>query len=152
MRSDMPIHSRLDDIPIGAENAITRKNLAALWNVNDREARRIVADLRTIDDGTDYVIVSVSRDSGYYRTQNVTEINHFVNETSKPSPALTALKPDKSAAAETFQPGDQVKHVTFGVGTILSSKPMGGDILYEIAFEKVGTKKLMATYARLTKV
>ena len=79
-------------------------------------------------------------------------INHFVNETSKPSPALTALKPEKSAAAQTFQPGDQVKHVTFGVGTILSSKPMGGDILYEIAFEKVGTKKLMATYARLTKV
>ena len=74
---------RLDDIPIGAENAITRKNLAALWNVNDREARRIVADLRTIDDGTDYVIVSVSRDSGYYRTQNVTEINHFVNEMHK---------------------------------------------------------------------
>ena len=79
-------------------------------------------------------------------------INHFVNETSKPSPALTALKPEKSAAAQTFQPGDQVKHVTFGVGTILSSKPMGGDTLYEIAFEKVGTKKLMATYARLTKV
>jgi len=79
-------------------------------------------------------------------------INHFVNETSKPSPALTALKPDKSAAAQTFQPGDQVKHVTFGVGTVLSSKPMGGDTLYEIAFEKVGTKKLMATYARLTKV
>ncbi len=28
---------------------------------------------------------------------------------------------------------------------------MGGDTLYEIAFDKVGTKKLMATYARLTR-
>ena len=48
--------------------------------------------------------------------------------------------------------GDKVKHVTFGEGTILSSRPMGGDTLYEIAFDKVGTKKLMATYAKLTKV
>lgn len=74
---------KLDDIPIGAENAISRKALAAYWNVSDRMARRIVADLRTIEDGTDYVIVSVSRDSGYYRTQNVCEINHFLNEMRK---------------------------------------------------------------------
>ena len=41
--------------------------------------------------------------------------------------------------------------MTFGEGVILSTKNMGGDILYEIAFDKVGTKKLMATYARLKK-
>ena len=74
---------RLDDIPIGAENAITRNQLAALWNVSDREARRIVASLRTIEDGTDYVIVSISRGRGYYRTQNICEINHFMNEMRK---------------------------------------------------------------------
>ncbi|MGN1408591.1 MAG: ATP-dependent helicase, partial [Eubacteriales bacterium] len=79
-------------------------------------------------------------------------INHFLNETSKPSPALTALKPQKSETVSSFEVGDTVRHITFGVGTIMSQKPMGGDILYEIAFEKVGTKKLMATYARLTKV
>ncbi len=77
-------------------------------------------------------------------------INHFINETSRPSPALTAMKPEKKDI-ETFAVGDTVKHITFGVGTILSSKPMGGDTLYEIAFDKVGTKKLMATYARLVK-
>ena len=74
---------KLEDIPIGSENAISRKDLAALWNVSDREARRIVASLRTIEDGTDYVIVSVSRGRGYYRTQNICEINHFLNEMSK---------------------------------------------------------------------
>lgn len=80
-------------------------------------------------------------------------INHFVKETSKPSPALTALKTPAAAgsAAETFAVGDRVKHVTFGEGTILSFRQMGGDTLYEIAFDKVGTKKLMATYARLTR-
>ena len=76
-------------------------------------------------------------------------INHFVNETSKPSPALGKLK---NAAPAALEAGDTVRHVTFGIGVVLSVKPMGGDTLYEIAFEKVGTKKLMATYARLTKL
>lgn len=81
-------------------------------------------------------------------------VNHFVNETSKPSPALTALKPQQQQGKVDTQlgVGDSVRHVTFGVGKIVSSKPMGGDILYEIDFEKVGVKKLMATYARLTKI
>ena len=79
-------------------------------------------------------------------------VNHFLNETSKPSPALTSLKPASAKNQTIFAAGDTVKHITFGIGTVLSSKPMGGDTLYEIAFEKVGTKKLMATYARLVKV
>ena len=45
-----------------------------------------------------------------------------------------------------------MKHASFGVGVVLSVRPMGGDTLYEIAFDKAGTKKLMATYARLTRL
>ena len=60
--------------------------------------------------------------------------------------------PKPPAARETFSPGDRVRHITFGEGEILSVKPMGADVLYEIVFDKVGTKKLMATYARLKKV
>lgn len=74
---------RIEDIPIGRKNAISRKNLAAFWGVSDRTARQIVSELRTIDDGTDYVIVSVSRFSGYYRTNNPEEIDHFRNEMVK---------------------------------------------------------------------
>lgn len=40
----------------------------------------------------------------------------------------------------------------FGMGTVLSVREMGADILYEIAFDTVGTKKLMATYAKLKRV
>jgi hypothetical protein len=29
---------------------------------------------------------------------------------------------------------------------------MGADILYEVTFERVGTKKLMATYAKLKRI
>ena len=57
----------------------------------------------------------------------------------------------KSNPSAVFSPGDTVKHATFGQGTIVSAKQMGGDMLYEINFEKVGTKKLMGTFARLVK-
>ena len=52
----------------------------------------------------------------------------------------------------TLKEGDRVSHITFGTGEILSAKPMGADVLYEVIFDKVGTKKLMGTYARLKKI
>ena len=55
----------------------------------------------------------------------------------------------KTARPETLAVGDRVRHMTFGSGTVLSVREMGADILYEIAFDTVGTKKLMATYAKL---
>ena len=61
-------------------------------------------------------------------------------------------KPAATAPKETFREGDIVMHMTFGRGEILSVRPMGADTLYEVAFDKVGTKKLMATYARLKKL
>ena len=48
--------------------------------------------------------------------------------------------------------GDRVRHMLFGEGEVLSVQKMGGDYLYEIAFDTKGTKKLMATYAKLQKI
>lgn len=53
--------------------------------------------------------------------------------------------------AVTYNVGDTVVHKVFGQGVIVSSKPMGNDSMIEIAFEKAGTKKLMANYAKLEK-
>ena len=39
--------------------------------------------------------------------------------------------------------GDMVDHKAFGRGMVLSVQPMGGDALIEIAFDGVGTKRLM---------
>ena len=68
---------------------------------------------------------------------------------------ITVGKPifEKKSASATaqFAAGDRVKHLTFGTGDVISVKPMGADVLYEIVFDKVGTKKLMATYAKLKK-
>ncbi len=50
---------------------------------------------------------------------------------------------------DAFKVGDMVVHSIFGVGMVTLKKPMGADTLYEVAFDSVGTKKLMGTYARL---
>lgn len=50
-----------------------------------------------------------------------------------------------------FKVGDAVCHKSFGTGTVLTVTPMGGDMLLEVAFDKAGTKKMMANYARLEK-
>lgn len=60
--------------------------------------------------------------------------------------------PVKPAPAGTYRAGDTVSHKTFGQGLILSATPMANDTLLEIAFEKVGTKKLFANFARLQKL
>lgn len=53
---------------------------------------------------------------------------------------------------EVFSVGDTVEHSVFGKGFITSVKAVGPDTLYEIAFEEVGTKKIMASYAKLKRV
>ena len=57
-------------------------------------------------------------------------------------------------AAWAFQKGDMVKHSAFGKGMVLSLQPMGGDALIEIAFDNVGTKRLMlkSAAAHMTKL
>ena len=47
------------------------------------------------------------------------------------------------AAPPEFRKGETVEHRSFGRGMIVSMTPMGGDFLVEIAFDKVGTKRLM---------
>ena len=53
---------------------------------------------------------------------------------------------------DTFMVGEQVTHRVFGQGMIVSLRPMGNDVLMEIAFEKVGTKKIMANMGAVKKV
>ncbi len=63
-----------------------------------------------------------------------------------------AQPPKPKAPAATYRIGDTVLSKAFGQGTILSVRPMGNDSMLEIAFEKAGTKKLMANYAKLEKI
>lgn len=95
----------MEDIPIGAENAISRKQLANKWGVSDRIARSYIARLREQDNGDRYVIVSHSDGcGGYYRTEDPAQIRHFYNETM-------------NRARNTFKPLKKVRRVLKEIGT-----------------------------------
>ena len=57
--------------------------------------------------------------------------------------------PQKKASDINYTVGMRVIHRTFGPGMIIDARPMGNDTLLEIAFDNVGTKKIMANYANL---
>ena len=63
--------------------------------------------------------------------------------------AFNPKKKEEPDSVNMFRAGDAVRHMMFGTGRILSAKNMGGDVLYEIAFDNVGTKKIMASFAKL---
>ena len=90
------------------------------------------------------------------RTEAMYSPKIYIKKSENASNDITVNKPLAASAArspkEKFSPGDQVKHITFGIGEILSAKPMGADVLYEIMFDSVGTKKIMGTYAKMTKI
>ena len=46
-----------------------------------------------------------------------------------------------------FRKGDTVEHDVFGRGLVLSVLPTGNDKMLEIAFDQIGTKRLMANFA-----
>ena len=61
-------------------------------------------------------------------------------------PTYTAPAAPKAPVIELSK-GDMVSHTAFGRGMVLSVVKMGGDALLEIAFDQIGTKKLMAKTA-----
>ena len=97
----------------------------------------------------------VVRKGGYY---NRTELPSYPAY-KQPSNASYDRKPGysnefsryASPAAKPLQldlnKGDMVQHTAFGRGMVLSVLKMGGDALLEIAFDEIGTKKLMAKTA-----
>ena len=82
---------------------------------------------------------------------NLTEMHRPVDI----APKIERVR-SKAGAAEygivRFAPGARVVHDIFGDGTIISSRDLGGDVLYEVDFDTAGKKKLMATFAKLKAV
>ena len=65
--------------------------------------------------------------------------------TARPTYTLPTTQP--ASPVLELNKGDMVEHKAFGRGMVLSVLKMGGDALLEIAFDKIGTKKLMAKTA-----
>ena len=76
----------------------------------------------------------------YSQPKKKTEAPRYSIQTDRPAQP-------QSAAYLELNKGDMVLHAAFGRGLVLSVMKMGGDALLEIAFDDIGTKKLMAKTA-----
>ena len=92
---------------------------------------------------------------GAERSYGQSHNQSYMSELRRPV-EIAPKKREKPGAAEygiqKFAPGTRVAHDMFGEGVILSSRDMGGDVLYEVRFDNGQTKKLMATFAKLKKL
>ena len=93
----------------------------------------------------------VVKKGGYRRVENTYESRSqypsYSSPARKPKPSVLSAAPAAPAACLELNQGDMVMHAAFGKGMVLSVRKMGGDALLEIAFDDIGTKKLMAKTA-----
>ncbi|MBR6917755.1 MAG: UvrD-helicase domain-containing protein [Clostridia bacterium] len=127
-------------------------NGSTQYNAPSRFVGEIPGELCDRDDGARARVSYKFSDDGSYTVKRSAPVNQRKSPQSEPfASPLYGKTAQKQYAPEAFAEGARVRHSTFGAGTVLSVKKMGADLLYEIEFDKVGKKKLMATYARLQK-
>ncbi len=102
--------------------------------------------------GEEYKVEELLEQKPKYRTEFGEKTKKFTLSNEFTSKSSLTSEVGKTKKVESFAAGDRVKHYMFGEGTVLSVHEMGADVLYEVAFDKAGTKKLMATYAKLQKI
>ena len=73
--------------------------------------------------------------------------NYSIPKRPQPKTTTTTASANVSAGYLELSKGDMVSHAAFGKGMVLSVMKMGGDALLEIAFDDIGTRKLMAKAA-----
>ncbi len=150
---------------------ITRAASRMLYGQTTRNApSRFVADIPhelveevdrrsapTMDFGGGYGGSRYGQGSGGYggygeRTYTSTHSHAaFTSTADRPSGSRSTVAETMSkATACAWKVGDRVVHASFGEGVITAMTPMAGDTLLVILFDKLGQKKLMANYAKLT--
>ena len=89
-----------------------------------------------------------------YGTEYATSFN---TKKTKP-PVYTPVSNQKSFASETtsgtslsYVVGDRVRHIKFGDGEVMAIVEGGRDFEVTVDFDKVGTKKMFASFAKLKK-
>jgi DNA helicase-2/ATP-dependent DNA helicase PcrA len=65
--------------------------------------------------------------------------------------AIRAAKQAEAPASAELQRGQRVRHEMFGIGTILTMEGSGPDAKLSVYFERHGTKKFIARFAKLTR-
>ena len=92
------------------------------------------------------------RDSDWSGEESFSQVRQPINSRVRTYAPPSGTKAPQAAyrkPAPKAQPllqlckGDMVRHAAFGTGMVLSIQPMGGDALIEVAFDNVGTKRMM---------
>ncbi|MDY7076248.1 MAG: UvrD-helicase domain-containing protein [Chloroflexota bacterium] len=68
------------------------------------------------------------------------------------SPSTTIRRSPLSIRHLQFHAGQRVRHATFGEGLVIESRADGDDEIVTVAFEEVGLKRLMASFANLERL
>lgn len=94
----------------------------------------------------------IVKKGGYHRTSTSEHSSYspygsHTSQSRKPRSSILSAAPAAPAPCLELNQGDMVMHAAFGRGLVLSVRKMGGDALLEIAFDDIGTKKLMAKTA-----
>ena len=88
---------------------------------------------------------------GYQTAQSPYNVSKYADymppAPKKPISYQNAYSVPAVSTSPEWHKGDMVQHTAFGRGMVLSVLKMGGDALLEIAFDQIGTKKLMAKTA-----
>lgn len=72
--------------------------------------------------------------------------------TNNPYISKGISKKTSGATEVNYGEGDRVKHSRFGEGTVKTMTKSDNDYLVEIDFDKIGTRKLKASFAKLSKI
>ena len=97
-----------NDIPVGKENAITYPELCDLWNCSARKVRSILHDLSYFDNGDNYILIRSSTGKGFYKTDDMSEIERYKREIYNRArrtfaPAKKIRRLEKERGGETWQ-------------------------------------------------
>ncbi len=66
--------------------------------------------------------------------------------------AITAATPASSGKSPDLKRGQRVRHEQFGDGTILTMEGKGQDAKLTVYFDRAGSKKFIAKYAKLVRI
>ena len=117
-----------NDIPIGKDNAISKAALMQRWEMTERMVRRTIQELRAVDFGDDYVIISSSSGKGYYKSDRLEDIAAFKKEVT-------------NRGRHTFLPLRKVNRILAGKASLVNN-------LQEIRKAKGITNKEAVEYVR----
>jgi DNA helicase-2/ATP-dependent DNA helicase PcrA len=96
-----------------------------------------------------------SYDSGYANAQERSSFGTPPTKTPTYTPVLNQRTFESSNTLSntlSYEVGDRVRHIKFGDGEVMAIVAGGRDYEVTVDFDKAGTKKLMATYAKLLKI